>query len=176
MPEKICGIYKISDKITGKAYVGQSIDIYTRWVRHRKIYPEDKFNYEILMECDRIQLDFWEIAWITSEKTFVPNGYNRTVGGQKNGWASEESKELMSQSAKRRGPFKPEHRANLSKALTGKSVSKETRRKISQTNIEQGRMEMVNAVQSICPRCGKAGQLNALKRWHFDNCREVSHS
>lgn len=29
--EKICGIYKITNKINGKVYIGQSIDIYDRW-------------------------------------------------------------------------------------------------------------------------------------------------
>lgn len=28
-----------------------------------------------------------------------------------------------------------------------------------------------NAIQGICTHCGKIGQLNALKRWHFDNCQ-----
>lgn len=176
MRQKVCGIYKISNKETGKAYVGQSIDIYRRWVKHRKKYPDDKFNYEILMECDRIQLDFWEIAWVISEKSFVPNGYNRTIGGQKSGWACDESRKLMSESAKRRAPRTPEHCANIAKSLKGKTFSEEHRLNVSLGNKKTGRMKNMNNLQSTCPKCGKQGQLNALKRWHFDNCREVSHS
>ncbi len=33
--EKVCGIYCIENKVNGKKYVGQSIDIYKRWKQHR---------------------------------------------------------------------------------------------------------------------------------------------
>ena len=32
--EKICGIYCIENKVNGKKYIGQSIDIYNRWKKH----------------------------------------------------------------------------------------------------------------------------------------------
>ena len=34
----ICGIYKIANKINGKCYIGQSIDIKRRWRQHKEIY------------------------------------------------------------------------------------------------------------------------------------------
>lgn len=26
-------------------------------------------------------------------------------------------------------------------------------------------------IESVCPKCGKKGKGNSMKRWHFDNCR-----
>ena len=36
--EKICGIYKITNKINGKCYIGQSNDIIKRWKTEYKWY------------------------------------------------------------------------------------------------------------------------------------------
>lgn len=47
MSEKICGIYKITNLVNGKVYIGQSIDIYRRWAQHKKIgrnLSEDKYS------------------------------------------------------------------------------------------------------------------------------------
>ena len=35
MSEKICGIYKITNLVNGKVYIGQSQDIYSRWKEHK---------------------------------------------------------------------------------------------------------------------------------------------
>lgn len=61
------GIYKITNKITNKCYVGQSIDIYRRWQEHcrpssnsiigkaiRK-YGKENFDFEILEEVKNIK-------------------------------------------------------------------------------------------------------------------------
>ena len=31
----ICGIYKIENRVNHKIYIGQSVDIYTRWYNHK---------------------------------------------------------------------------------------------------------------------------------------------
>lgn len=68
--KKICGIYKITNKINGKCYIGSSVDIHKRWREHRarsvmkthnyiktyyshlycafRKYGRDNFNYEII--------------------------------------------------------------------------------------------------------------------------------
>jgi len=77
------GIYKITNKADGKIYIGQAKNIYKRWKQHKKrTYLEDLFSYEVIMECDTEQLNFWEIAWIASERSCDPSiGYNKTIGG-----------------------------------------------------------------------------------------------
>lgn len=76
------GIYKITNKITGDVYVGQSVDIYARWANHRanaiakakvrkyalyrdmRVYGYDKFEFEVIEECRKSELDSREDYWI----------------------------------------------------------------------------------------------------------------
>ena len=96
---KICGIYIIKNNLNNLAYVGQSVDIKTRWQAHlqaakniknqsantkihkamRKLGIEN-FYYEILEECNYELLDEREIYWIKYFNTY-PNQYNMTPGG-----------------------------------------------------------------------------------------------
>lgn len=94
------GIYKIENKINGKIYVGQSIDIKTRWYNHRKElngnrhhnehlqnawnkYGESQFTFNIIEECTVENIDEREIYWINYyNATNGECGYNMTLGGQ----------------------------------------------------------------------------------------------
>lgn len=103
MSEKICGIYKITNRVNGKAYIGQSKDIKRRWLEHRKVkdgydrhsyplyfaidkYGIDNFEFEIIERCGVDELNNREIYWIDKCDTLVEgmggNGYNLTKGGQ----------------------------------------------------------------------------------------------
>ncbi len=95
------GIYKITNKINNKAYIGQSVDIQRRWTQHKsnigkntnpmyldfKKYGLDNFSFEILEECSIEQLDNLEIYWISKYNTFY-DGYNLTEGGKFQGQSS----------------------------------------------------------------------------------------
>jgi group I intron endonuclease len=143
------GIYKIKNKTDNKIYIGQAKDIEKRWKTHKRTkYPEDLFSYEILMECDLEQLNFWEIAWITSENACDPDvGYNKALGGTslKNIIKSDELKAKLSAALKgkgkgrkkspetivrmtaaqrgrgKRGKHTDEHKAKISLACKGKN-------------------------------------------------------
>ena len=98
----IVGIYKITNLINGKIYVGQSIDIADRWKQHiykafncnekaytsaihnafRK-YGVENFKLEIIEECLAEELDSKEKFWIKELNSLYPNGYNILPGGQK---------------------------------------------------------------------------------------------
>ena len=94
-----CGIYKITNKINNKSYIGQAIDIQTRWNKEKsraflpasneynktlskafRKYGLDNFTFEILEECDINLLDEREIHYIALYDTYF-NGYNDTTGG-----------------------------------------------------------------------------------------------
>ena len=91
------GIYGIHNLINDKWYVGQSVNIRTRWNAHRSLlarnekesihllrawnkYGPDAFEWVILEKCSPEELDDREIFWI-KQKDSYRNGYNRTVGG-----------------------------------------------------------------------------------------------
>nr|DAU04495.1 MAG TPA: intron associated endonuclease [Caudoviricetes sp.] len=94
------GIYKIENKVNGKVYIGQSIDIKIRWYNHRKElngnrhhnehlqnawnkYGESQFIFNIIEECTVENIDEREIYWINYyNATNGKCGYNMTLGGQ----------------------------------------------------------------------------------------------
>lgn len=91
------GIYKITNQLNGKSYIGQSIDIMGRWRRHRvqaqkedtplycaiRKYGIDNFTFEVVEECSFEELNNREIYWIQYYNTYYA-GYNQTTGGEGN--------------------------------------------------------------------------------------------
>lgn len=52
-------------------------------------------------------------------------------------------------------------------------LSEQHKKLTSQRNkqrLESGTHHLLNTTQ--CPHCGKSGQMTAMKRWHFDNCKQ----
>lgn len=98
------GIYKITNKINGKMYIGQSTDIFTRWRQHEQNhrlklsnfaiyrafekYGFENFEFSIIEETSVNALDEREKFWIQELHTYVKdplcNGYNMTLGGEGN--------------------------------------------------------------------------------------------
>lgn len=96
------GIYKITNKINGKAYIGQSINITVRWNEHYLCsnnltdknssaihfaiskYGIENFTFEVLALCAPEELDEAEMYFINYYKTKGENGYNKTDGGESN--------------------------------------------------------------------------------------------
>lgn len=88
-----CGIYKIENKINGKIYIGQSIEIEHRWQKHLaanddfvihkalKKYGKENFDFSIIEECNSLELDNKEKYWIDYYNSLIPNGYNMIPGG-----------------------------------------------------------------------------------------------
>lgn len=89
------GIYKITKKENGKAYIGQSNNIERRFIQHCykgekaripldvaiKKYGKDAFTFEVIEECSSEQLNEREAYWIKYYDT-VKNGYNCSEGGE----------------------------------------------------------------------------------------------
>ena len=93
---KVCGIYKLTDQITGQSYIGQSVDVRERFRTHiktaltygkasNKLYQAMQkdglynFTFEILEEVSRNDLNDREAYWIGFYKT-KEFGLNGTKG------------------------------------------------------------------------------------------------
>lgn len=92
-----CGIYKITNQITDLVYIGQAVDMATRWKNHakaglgidtpqgNKLYKAmlddglENFSFEILEECDRDELNEKEKYYISLYKS-DQYGYNLNAG------------------------------------------------------------------------------------------------
>lgn len=89
---KYPGVYCIRNKMNGKVYIGEAINIYLRWIEHRcrlrnnycensylqrawSKYGEDSFLFEVLERCEIEDLIKRESHWCT-----VFNSYNRSKG------------------------------------------------------------------------------------------------
>lgn len=92
-------IYKITNKINEKCYIGQTRqNVNDRWLTHKRAsttnineynmcikrafrkYGIENFIFEIIEECDESLLNEREIYWISYYDSFR-KGYNSTLGG-----------------------------------------------------------------------------------------------
>lgn len=93
------GIYKITNLINNKVYIGQSTDIKRRWKDHRKEafwknsseyeyplyrairkYGLKNFSFETIEECSKSELNTKEKFYIAQYDSYN-TGYNQTEGG-----------------------------------------------------------------------------------------------
>lgn len=91
------GIYKITNQLNGKVYIGQSVNLKHRWIDHKSrartgkqspLYNDmrdlgfENFKFEIIEQCDKESLNDREVYWI---KYYNSNnseiGYNKNNGG-----------------------------------------------------------------------------------------------
>lgn len=124
-------VYVITNAVNGKRYVGiTDVGVDQRWKLHiqhaqygarqafactiRK-HGIESFKVDVLEECpDRETLYTREMHWIAELGTFIPRGYNMTLGGE--GLAglkhTDETRRKMSitRTGKKRGPFTDEQR------------------------------------------------------------------
>lgn len=133
-------IYSILNKINGKIYVGQTIQGFQRFKKHKyelnhgkhpnkhfqsawDKYGEDAFEFNVLEHCSKEDLNDNEDWWINYfDSTNPQKGYNLRSGGDSNFIVSDETKKKLSDI--NRG----ENHWNF-----GKKTSVETRRKISES-------------------------------------------
>lgn len=109
------GIYKITSP-TNKVYIGQSVDIEKRFLKYKNLnckrqpaiynslkrYGIDKHKFEIICECDIIELNDKERYYQDAFSATGVNGMNckLTTSSDRSGKLSEETKRKMSNSKK----------------------------------------------------------------------------
>lgn len=146
------GIYKITNKINGKSYIGKSINIERRFREHKYIssetnknlvmaykkYGKENFEFSILEECCERELNEKEIYYIS---TLKPE-YNRTTGGDGSSGhiINEKTRELLRKKGKEQWNKMSEEekekilKHNL-KTKKGHFVSEKTKEKLRLANL-----------------------------------------
>ena len=145
MKEKKSGIYAIINKINGKKYIGQSLDIEYRLSIHKSRllcgrhhsshlqasfnkYGIDSFLFTELEIVGPERIDEREIALIDLHKTMNPEfGYNGDSGGHERHRQSEAVRMKMSLAklGKKRGPHSEEHKRRISESSKKRTFTKE---------------------------------------------------
>lgn len=164
MIEKTKGIiYKYTNKINGKVYIGQTIDENKRKASHKcskrndhfhraiRKYGWDNFDYEVVFTTISSDPDRLKLLLDTMEKYFIKKynsfkeGYNSTLGGGGNlGYiTSEETKKKLSEINK------------------GKRLSEEAKRKIGEAS--KGRRIPEKSIQKRTQKLNKSVSQNTLE-------------
>lgn len=106
------GIYKVTNKVNGKCYIGQSKNIARRFWEHRCIshesnplirddlqrYGKENFAYEVLEECGVSDLDEREAYYIAA---FKPEYNTKGLTGQGIHYTDQATRDKIRKSAKR---------------------------------------------------------------------------
>jgi len=186
-----CGIYKITNRLDGKCYIGQSTDILKRWDIHfnnlmahshkHKFYDImwevglQNFDWEIIDLIENTEppnyqeLNRLEIIYIDKFKSFIDDGggYNLTRGGLSKG-SSEETSKKLSEKAKSRDHSlslfcNPQFQKEMGLLRKGRKVAVET--KIKQSHAKKDhRINAETRIKLSINHIGKSRSESAKKR------------
>lgn len=150
MVSKISCVYKITNTLNGKVYIGQTVDYrkrkvghfsYLRRNAHRNSYLQKSFNkygessfkMEIIKECAVDELDKLEIYYMRKYNSIDKTlGYNMVIGGNTNKSFPDYIRQKMSRSQKGR-IISEEHRKRIGKWHKGKTISPKDIEKANKT-------------------------------------------
>lgn len=142
-------IYVITNNLSGKQYVGQTIrSLEQRWQHHCWLstsktnmpialaiqkYGKENFSISAVEWCNSLEcLNEREIYWANLLNTFSPNGYNLKAGSGK-GAMTDETKRKISVANKGR-KASAETKRKLSESHMGYIMSDTTKQKLSRIN------------------------------------------
>lgn len=158
------GVYKIVNTITGKTYIGSSIDIKTRFNRHKSALSRNKhpnpilqaswikhgsaaFIFEVLEWCSPAETMDRETTAILTHKTLAPLGYNLTSDASKprlgKSW-DKEARNRFSAANIGRDCLPPEVRKSLNLRLIG--IAKPTSGKRKHYTVLSPNNEVINII------------------------------
>ena len=147
------GIYIIKNLITGKEYIGESLNIKRRMAVHKNAKSNQLIHRSILKNgidsfqvyCEyfpastKEQLQSMEEDMIAMYDTITPNGYNICINGWRNKCLLYLKKPKTAQhklnisNGKRGKPLSEEHKASLSISHTGKIFSEQHKLNMSKS-------------------------------------------
>ena len=151
-------IYCIENKFNHKKYVGQTKrTVHQRFLENTlpntnpylwkdvQLISRDGFDYFLLEETDRDNVDDRERYWIQKLNTIYPDGYNNSPVGQTGPRLTAKSKKLLSNAQTKRfsdqrecekvSLRQKEHFKHTPGTFLGKHHTKETKKKLSQNHL-----------------------------------------
>lgn len=142
-------IYKVTNKINGKVYIGQSVEVLIQrkcrhtndakngngYYLHRALrkYGVDNFKWEVIQICKDIDELNQQEAYFIALYDSMNTGYNLTSGGE-NYIRSEKTKDILRQINLGK-KLSEESKEKMRQSHLGKKLSEETKQKIRQTNL-----------------------------------------
>lgn len=170
-----CGVYKITNLVSGKIYIGSSENVESRWSFHRspsskqvigaaiRKYGSDAFEWSIIECVERERLIEREQHYLDHYQPFVDNGrgYNvRHIAESNMGMKmSEESRRKMSESRKGR---------KVSEATRDKMKESGKQRDISHLKPYWGRPQSEETKE-------KLRKMATGRKWKDDPVRKAAH-
>ena len=148
-------VYKITNKLNGKAYIGQTVSLDGRFKNH--FYDNTDFSKEMqkygkenfIIESLYFGSDYNQVEadMIIEHNTLYPNGYNKETGGISGYTLCKDSRRKIGKSFNRTSEqmkalrskqiITDEHKAKISKTLTGVPKSEQARINMSKPRGEQ---------------------------------------
>lgn len=183
----ISGIYKFTNKLKNKVYIGQGINLRVRIKNHIDNYKKDKknshfyssmkkygienFDVEILQQGNfsKTELDEMEITYIRLFKSQNPKlGYNMTGGGEGIvGFKHSEETKQKQRYIKLGKIVSQETREKLRSTITGKKHSKQSKEKISK--VHKGKV----VSQETRDKISKSGKGKIILQESIDKIKET---
>ena len=177
-------IYKITNILNGKFYYGvhSTENIDDGYMGSGKIlkiaiskYGIENFKKEIICFFDeRNEALLYEKSIVTEELLKNPLCYNAVLGGgsppTRTGKISPSTLLTGDQRTEKQKKAAEKHSQRMknkspwNKGLKGKQIGWNKNKKHINGNKH-------TKLTHICPHCGKQGNGNSMKRWHFDNCK-----
>jgi len=166
------GIYKITNRINNKSYIGQSVNIRRRWAEHRLLHRDESlslkralrkygienFTFEVLEECCVHDLNDKEIYYIN----LIKPEYNRCTGGtgSHKHHVPHRTRDILREKGKAQWQKMTKEKQqqqiknNLKGPSKGHSVSQETRAKLRNANLgkKQSRETIEKRIRTIKER------------------------
>lgn len=185
-------IYKITNLITNKCYVGFTNNPDQRWKNHKnckqfrplynsmKKHGKENFIFEIVYQHENR-----EHVLLEKEPFYIQyfdaynNGYNCTKGGEdtnteqmrKNASERMKNNNPMKKLRINKGSFKKGHKPKI----TAERNEKIKTSKLGKNNPNYGNKNAANHmnVKITCEHCGKNVSKGNYYRWHGDKCKNV---
>lgn len=147
------GIYKITNKVTGKFYIGSSVNFKRRWYMHKfelkrgkhgnihlqrawDKYGEESFVFEVIKEVEPTRKEILkeEQIFLDTLSPYGENGYNISKeAGSILGYRHTKEARKKIVDSKLGKSRSEETKRKISEVQKGKTISQETRDKISKT-------------------------------------------